>query len=63
MKWLVACWLGFAVASVQGALPENDDVFSSVAKMEGLVHQENAIVNYLDAYLKEARARLDVIDE
>jgi len=51
------------VASVQGALPENDDVFSSVAKMEGLVHQENAIVNYLDAYLKEARARLDVIDD
>lgn len=51
------------VSAAKGGPPDDDDIFSSVAKMEGLVHQESAIVDYLDTYLKEARGRLEIIQK
>ena len=40
-----------------------DDVFSSVAKMESLVHQENALVDMLDTFLVDAKLRINVIQK
>ena len=41
----------------------DDDVFSSVAKMEILVDQESSIVNLLDSYLKASKQRHQIIQE
>lgn len=49
--------------SAQDTESRYNDVFSSVAKMEALVHQENAIVDMLDAFLIEAKQRLNIIQE
>lgn len=40
-----------------------DDIFSSVSKMEALVHQENAIVDMLDSFLVDAKQRLSIIQK
>lgn len=40
-----------------------DDIFSSVAKMEALVHQESTIVNLLDGFLKDAKNRMSIIEK
>jgi len=41
----------------------DDDVFSSVAKMEILVDQESSIVNLLDSYLKASKQRHQIIQD
>lgn len=40
-----------------------DDIFSSISKMEALVHQENAIVDMLDSFLVDAKQRLNIIQK
>lgn len=41
----------------------DDDVFSSVAKMEILVDQENNIVNLLDSYLQSSKQQQKIIQK
>jgi len=66
MGKLAALLVGLLVAiAVQtrgiSASREDYDVFSSVAKMENLVHQERAIVDYLDTYLQVSKQRHQII--
>lgn len=53
----------YNICAQRSARPVEDDVFSSVAKMEALVHQEDAIVNMLDAFLIESKQRIHIIQE
>ena len=54
--------IGIATAAIPTRDTPRDDLFSSIAKMEALVHQENTIVNLLDDFLKAAKNRLDIIE-
>ena len=68
MGKLAALLVGLLVAiAVQtrgiSASREDYDVFSSVAKMENLVHQERAIVDYLDTYLQVSKQRHQIIQK
>lgn len=60
--WLLAIWCGSAYCILKDDTPA-DDLFSSISKMEALVHQENAIVDMLDAFLVDAKQRLNIIQK
>lgn len=59
---LALCIRSAIGSSPRGETPPND-VFSSIAKMEALFHQETAIVNLLDRYLKDAKNRITIIEK
>lgn len=55
--------VAFATSVLAQKAPVHDDIFSSVAKMEGLVHQESNIINLLNIYLNAARDRFQIIQK
>lgn len=59
---LLVLWLGGSSCAPQEEAP-GDDIFSSISKMEALVHQENAIVDMLDSFLVDAKQRLNIIQK
>ena len=59
---LVLC-ISRAIGSSPARETPPNDVFSSIAKMEALFHQETAIVNLLDGYLKDAKNRVNIIEK
>lgn len=58
---LLVFWLKIVSTSLSSI--EADDVFSSVSKMEGLVHQEKKLVDTVDSFLIEAKQRLAIVEE
>lgn len=58
---LLVFWLKIVSPSLSSI--EADDVFSSVSKMEGLVHQEKKLVDTVDSFLIEAKQRLAIVEE
>lgn len=61
ITWLLVSWLGIVTSSALSG--EADDVFSSISKMEGLVHQENKLVEIVDSFLVEAKQRLAIVEK
>ncbi len=60
--WLSVLSFG-AVCSAMTKEAPADDIFSSISKMEALVHQENAIVDMLDSFLVDAKQRINIIQK
>lgn len=58
---LLVFWLKIVSPSLSSI--EADDVFSSVSKMEDLVHQEKKLVDTVDSFLIEAKQRLAIVEE
>lgn len=58
---LLVFWLKIVSTSLSSI--EADDVFSSVSKMEDLVHQEKKLVDTVDSFLIEAKQRLAIVEE
>ena len=62
---IAACLMAvfsFGSAAILKEAPA-DDIFSSISKMEALVHQENNIVNMLDSFLVDAKQRINIIQK
>ena len=61
-SFVVMSMLTWITLSLTGtSLASDDDVFSSVAKMEGLVHQENVIVDLVERHLKASKLRHQIL--
>lgn len=58
---LLVFWLKIVSTSLSSI--EADDVFSSVSKMEDLVHQEKKLVDTVDSFLIEAKQRLAIVED
>lgn len=58
---VIVLWLGVSSSVAEEKVV--DDIFSSISKMEALVHQENAIVDMLDSFLVDAKMRLNIIQK
>jgi hypothetical protein len=60
---VIWCVEAIPTSNIVTERPETDDIFSSISKMEALVHQENAIVNMLDSFLVDAKQRISIIQK